>query len=209
MSEIFRFTLIGDGPSDRALLPIIEWVLLEAGVVRGIKAEWADAASLPRVADGLRARLQAAVLLFPCDILFVHRDAEAQDPQLRHLEIRDAAAALTEVTVAVVPVRMTEAWLLFDEKAVRRAAGNPNGSMPLDLPRGARAESIADPKEHLVSLLKSASGLHGRHLRKFTSNLSQACALVSQHAESFAPLRMLSAFQAFEARTRQALEICG
>ena len=28
---------------------------------------------------------------------------------------------------SVIPVRMREAWLLFDETAIRKAAGNPSG----------------------------------------------------------------------------------
>jgi hypothetical protein len=36
--------------------------------------------------------------------------------------------------IPVVPVRMTEAWLLADEFAIRSAPGNPNGTQSLDLP---------------------------------------------------------------------------
>jgi hypothetical protein len=36
--------------------------------------------------------------------------------------------------VCVVPVRMMEAWLLIDEMAIRRVAGNPNGRIPIELP---------------------------------------------------------------------------
>ncbi len=39
------------------------------------------------------------------------------------------------VTVPIVPVTMTEAWLLFDERAIRRAADNPAGENSLQLPR--------------------------------------------------------------------------
>ena len=34
--------------------------------------------------------------------------------------------------MGIVPVRMTEAWLLLDESAIRRVAGRPHGDEPLD-----------------------------------------------------------------------------
>jgi hypothetical protein len=34
----------------------------------------------------------------------------------------------------VVPVRMTKAWLTVDEAAIRKAARNPLGTAPLELP---------------------------------------------------------------------------
>lgn len=89
MDEI-QITLISDGSSDRALLPIITWVLKERAGARLVQSEWADLGRLPQPPQGLRDRILSAIDLFPCDVLFVHRDAEAEDPELRHKEIRDA-----------------------------------------------------------------------------------------------------------------------
>jgi len=41
--------------------------------------------------------------------------------------VREIREAVTHPHVALVPVRMTEAWFLHDEEAIRRASGNPNG----------------------------------------------------------------------------------
>jgi hypothetical protein len=60
---------------------------------------------------------------------------------------------------------MTEAWLLLDETAIRRAAGNPRGQIALNLPNGAAVERLADPKEALSEALRSASELTGRRLK--------------------------------------------
>jgi len=38
MDEV-RYTLISDGPSDRALIPILTWVLREKGDVTRVQAE--------------------------------------------------------------------------------------------------------------------------------------------------------------------------
>ena len=109
--------------------------------------------------------------LYPCDLLFVHRDAEGVPHRSRVEEIEIAMQEVRAVHegaglpphVVVVPVRMTEAWLLFDEAAIRRAAGNPNGRVSLQLPPG-DPEEIADPKQLLHDLLRTASELGGRRL---------------------------------------------
>ncbi len=62
---------------------------------------------------------------------------------------------------------MTEAWLLADEAAIRRAAGSPSGRVDLGLPTFAELERLADPKQRLHEALKVASGYTGRRLRNF------------------------------------------
>jgi hypothetical protein len=200
MDEI-RYTLISDGPSDRALIPILNWVLREKGDVSRIQAEWADLGRLPKPPRSLRARILCAIDLFPCDLLFVHRDAERQDPKTRCEEILSAVreAALQGFktpAVCVVPVQMTEAWLLFDECAIRHAAGNPNGKSPLSLPKLSEIEQIPDPKANLFKVLRDASGLRGRHLKKF--NPGQARVRITELIADFSSLRALRAFQNLE-----------
>jgi hypothetical protein len=200
MDEI-RYTLISDGSSDRALLPIITWVLRARGGVNRIQPEWADLNRLPRPPKALQDRILAAIDLFPCDLLFVHRDAEREDPEHRYEEIRDAlkeasARDFKTPAVCVVPVTMTEAWLLFDEPSIRQAAGNPNGKSPLNLPELNKIELILDPKKHLSIILHEASGLSGRRLKTF--NLSGAQIRITDLIEDFSPLRNLRAFQRLE-----------
>jgi hypothetical protein len=98
--------------------------------------------------------------------------------------------------VCVIPVRMTEAWLMFDETAIRRASGNPNGNVPLDLPPLKNLESLADPKEVLHKALCKASQRHGRRLKKWRPD--EAVAWITHHAGDFSPLRQLPAFAALE-----------
>ena len=94
---------------------------------------WADFSHMPRQNDNA-ARWRIAFEFYPCDVLFVHRDAEAQLPAFRREEVTRALAHTEIPHVPVIPVRMTEAWLLADENAIRRAAGNPNGDEELNLP---------------------------------------------------------------------------
>jgi len=107
--------------------------------------------------------------------------------------------------VKIVPVRMTEAWLLHDEAAIRSAAGNPNGTVPLDLPRGSRAEQEIDPKARLHEAILAASGLAGRRRARLKSRVRDRSRRVADLIENYEPLRRLRAFQAFEEDLRDAL----
>jgi hypothetical protein len=96
---------------------------------------------------------------------------------------------------------MTEAWLLSDATAIRRAAGNPNGTMKLDIPTISRLEQLSDPKALLHELLEIASGLHGRHLKGFLP--ATKARLVAAYTRDFSCLRSLPAFRRLEDDTKQ------
>lgn len=76
MNEI-RYTLLGDGSSDKALIPLLNWLLREHYENYAIQPTWAEL-HLKRGARGLSERIRKSVELYPCDLLFVHRDAENQ-----------------------------------------------------------------------------------------------------------------------------------
>ena len=200
-----QFTLFADGPTDRALLPVLGWLIRETHRPDTIAHEFLSKPEL-RSDLSFTAQLQTALDFAPCDILFIHRDAEKQDPQLRYDQIGKAIALLSASHakiphVCVVPVRMTEAWLLADERAIRKAAANERGTAQIDLPKLSRIESLPDPKAKLHELLRAASGKNGRRLASFDT--SEAAALVPGHMSSFAPLRQLGAFKRLEADLRQ------
>ena len=199
MDEL-RYTLVADGSSDRALIPIINWVLRENGRVRIARGTNADFRRTRKPKD-LAEKLLLAVELFPCDMLFVHRDAERQDAASRYQEIAEAAKTSfhgrqQRPYICVVPIRMQEAWLLIDEAAIREAAGNPNGTTALSLPTIGNLESLSDPKTVLHRALKLASGRQKRRLKSFDT--FGAAALVPEYVTDFSPLRKLSAFQRLE-----------
>lgn len=199
----FRYTLVSDGSSDRALLPILTWLIKQHKPGIAIQQDWADLGRLPSPPRTLSNKMVLAQQLWPSDLLFVHRDAEGMSEEDRLIEVRDALGeaerhvALPPV-VTVVPVRMHEAWLLFNEDAIRCAAGNPNGRVTLNLPAMRRIEDLANPKEMLHQMLSIASGLTGRRLKRFNS---PACAwAVSKYVHDFSQLRQLSAFENLERR---------
>ncbi|KAB7729107.1 DUF4276 family protein [Rudanella paleaurantiibacter] len=202
MSEI-TYTLLGDGSSDKALVPIINWTLERHFPDLIIQSQWADFSQLrnPPPINQLSKRIAVALQLFPCNWLFVHRDAEKQTVEMRQQEIDDAwreqkKTASQYQIVSVIPVRMTEAWLLIDEQAIRVAAANPSGKQRIQLPSVRLLESLSDPKNKLKQLLREASGLQGRRLQQF--NESKAIQLVAQNIQDFSALKNLSAYAQFE-----------
>ncbi len=198
----FRYTLVTDGSSDRALIPILTWLLREHGVSQPIQAEWADLRRLPLPPKKLLERIKWSLELYPCDLLFVHRDAETASLRKRREEIRQALAELSnpiwsdDLTVCVVPVRMQEAWLLLSETAIRTAAGNPQGRRLLDLPAIKDLESLRNPKSVLHRLLRQASELRGRRLKSFSA--AKQVQRVAEFTSDFTPLLALSAFASLE-----------
>lgn len=210
MSEL-RYTLVTEGSSDAALMPILTWLLRENGI-QLVQAEWADL-SESRVSGrgSLSWKIQEAARLYPCDLLFVHRDADRSSVETRKQEIYRAVDNTDSwndlPVVCVIPVRMQEAWLLFDEDAIRHAADNRNGRMPLNLPPLHRLEDEPNPKTVLHDCLRTASGRTGRRLRKF--RVSQKARRVTEYIEDFSPLRTLSAFTALEQDLREIIESNG
>ena len=195
------FTLLPDGQSDRALVPILRWTLRQQASADCIfNGDWANLSRLRHVPRELHARIKTAVDLYPCDILFIHRDAEAPESQPRFEEITEALGKARlpghVSNIAVVPVQMTEAWLLFDERAIRRAAGNPNGRVALPLPDWRRAESLSKPKEILFEALRAASELPARRQRAL--DVERARARIVDFIDDFSPLHELPSFRRLE-----------
>jgi len=89
---------------------------------------------------------------------------------------------------------------LFDEQAIRWAAGNENGKMPLKLPSLKSIEQLPDPKEVLNNLLREASGLN-RHRRSHIP-VSLYAQQVAEYIEDFTPLQQLSALQHLQAQIK-------
>lgn len=196
--------LLGEGSSDRALLPILRWLLPRCTPV-DVKIDWVDTQRFRIRSHKLAEKVKAALLVQPCDLLFVHRDADRQDPQLRYEEIHVATGAKPHIPV--VPVRMTEAWLLIDERAMRAAVGRVSGRQPLDLPPLSRIEAIADPKRVLRETLVRAHGATGHRAQRLdpVSALHRLADLV----EDWSALRQLPSFQRLEADTRETLGALG
>ncbi len=201
MRPDLRYTLLSDGSSDAALLPILDWLLIENGVTAPIQRQWADLRPLRTPPKTLTDRIRLSLELFPGDLLFIHRDAENLPYLERANEIYEALHQINHSPlppyVLVIPVRMTEAWLLFDESAIRFAAGNRNGQNSLQLPDPRTVENLPDPKAELYRLIQEASDLHGRRLKQL--NPRERVRHITAVVSDFSPLRSLAAFRILEA----------
>lgn len=195
-------TLVTDGSSDKLLAPLIE-LLFSAHTELPYQVNCAE--GLPPLSSGLKARMNSALELFPCDFLFVHRDAEGVEATVRLQEIETSwpDSQQTAVLICVVPVRMTEAWLIANEEPIRLAVGNPNGTELLGLPAVKNIESLSDPKGILFAALKAASGLNASRKRRF--NPHQFRHRVSELTDDLEPLRKLSSFRHLEAQVQKYL----
>ena len=187
------YVLIADGNSDRALDAVVRWALRH----QAPEAEIGEARFVRR-RQSVAATIASSVESYEPSLVFVHRDAENLPWEARRQEIPNI-----ESVVAVIPVRMTEAWLLIDEQALRSAAGNPNGRERLDMPRPQTLERMSDPKDRLETLLCAASGLSGRRRKAFS--FPNARARLASLIEDFGVLLGLPAFQSFLKELETAL----
>ena len=164
-----RFLLVCEGSSDATLISHISRLLIHYGISDPEGNSWDKKGTLAqRIKNGI-------TYIERCDLLFVHRDADASretrsaGSERRFAEIEEAVedSGFTGPWVGIVPVRMTESWLLVDEAAIRYVAGRPGNNTTLDLPPLRRVELEFDPKARLAEALITASGTAGRRRKRF------------------------------------------
>ena len=190
-----RAVLVCDGKSDAALEHPFRWLLKHHGFSGTLDFQVVyPSATEP---GKLEKHLLNAVENWTPGLLLIHRDAESQTYEARLLEIQTAIRNLNIVSwIPVIPVRMLESWLLFDEKAIRLASGNPRGTSKLNIPRKiGQLETLSDPKNVLFEALRTASELSGRRLQKFVPDRHRH--LVAEEITDFSPILKLPAFGEF------------
>ncbi len=90
MNAEINYTLLADGSSDEVLIPIISWVLRQHFPDVLIQAVFANLSRLKVPPKALEDRIKRATEYYPCDVLFVHRDAENANYEERRKEIQEA-----------------------------------------------------------------------------------------------------------------------
>lgn len=192
-------TLLADGSSDRVLLRMIDFVLDEY-CPDPFTTAFAEELDTP--SRTLSERIQKAQELYPCHLLFVHRDAEKESVNKREQEIHEAMRVNSQLPfIYIIPVRMTETWLLLDEQAIRKAACNPNGASKLDIPKANKLESHTDPKAMVFAALEKATELPPNRLRRFDRN--RARLQISGFISDCSVLRQLPSFRHFESQVEK------
>ncbi|WP_086823276.1 hypothetical protein [Streptomyces sp. NRRL B-24572] len=205
-----RALYLCEGSSDTGLRFHIEAIAADMG--REILVTVPELDRLPKkpgrtVEDKLRAAQQLSDSGHAYDLVVIHRDSDSGPPDRRRTEIAEAVATVSPgvAHVPVIPVRMLEAWLLLDQAAIREVAGNPNGKVPLNLPKPARVESVSDPKAVLKQAIATASEERGRGLQKLQARFSANRARLLQMLDRAGPVKQLASWQSFTDDLRDAL----
>lgn len=201
--ESIKYTLIGDGSSDKVLLNIIRWVFNDLYPTLPIKDTFADFSKIsnPPKKNDILHQYDFASNYYPFDILFYHRDSEKLTKTIIEERKNEIYSKLEPTkkknVICVIPKSMMETWLLINEKAIKEAAGNRNYKRDIKLPKINTLENIKDTKKILHDELKAANGNN----RKF--NVHKAVHLVSEYIEDYSPLRNLEAFQIMESELKE------
>lgn len=187
MNRQLTWSVVADGGTDRLLVPIIQWAIHRLDPdVEILEPEFRKRHG--SVVDFLGG-YESGVML-----VFVHRDSENLSLQQR---LREFEAVTQPNVVPVVPVQMSEAWILFDGAAVAKAAGSP--ASRVSVPAIAEIEGISNPKERLDQLLFRAAGSPtGRRGRNFKRSIVDRRVSVAEYVSDYAPLGHLSAFRRFQ-----------
>ncbi|WP_134980539.1 hypothetical protein [Xanthomonas axonopodis] len=162
------FVLTGEGLSDLNLVDHIETLLIRAGFLE-VSGTRFDPSRLPmHVGHSVREKLQVLTELYPsADVIFVHRDADAQGMAARQKEIKAACDGIcdSDLVIPTIPVRMLETWLLVDSRAIRRVAGKMGQDKIECIPALKNLEHVADSKKLLLDALCECSELQGIKLK--------------------------------------------
>ena len=143
MSEYWRCAFIGEGTSDNRLAKVLERLLMSMRPGADVNLEpheWTG-----RRPNNAEEKIKA-LAEEPYDLIFVHRDADNAGIEAR---IKECRSPDDDRVVPVIPVRMTEAWVLADlwsEESFQAWAAGKGLSRKV-------IEGLADPKRTLEEYL--------------------------------------------------------
>jgi hypothetical protein len=189
---------VGEGSSDRPLADLVKLLFLDRGVLLNLSSP--DFAQLrDHVGSRLDQKMSVGLSLMgeSPDVVIVHRDTDNRDRTVRYDEMLRAYenAKPADHMVPIIPVRMTEAWLLLDEAAIREVAGNPNGRNPLGLPRGVSVERNSNPKQLLEQAILAAADVTGRKRKCLSQRFYQNRRSLLERLDRFGPITHLPSWQ--------------
>jgi hypothetical protein len=182
------YVLVADGGTDRALTSIVDWAIHRLDpAVEILEPEFRKREG--SVQDFLHAFQTDAM------IVFVHRDGESATLEERLAEFE---AIERNDVVPIVPIRMTEAWLLISGPAIAVAADHPGAD--ITVPPIGQLGTIADPKHRLEVLLLQAAGQPtGRRRKRFLRSIVDRRVNVASLIGDFSLLESVPAFERFQA----------
>ncbi len=166
--------LYAEGPSDHLFLPIViqrtSRQLLEQHKQMAVRVLPVKSIELNRTGLGQAEYIaQAAAKAVDCNALVVHSDADHPTAEIALRDryepgyelvrqMREQGQEACELLLPLIPIQMTEAWILADhEVLLQRVIGTNMSAQNLGLPTRARQiEANADPKETLNTAIRRA-----------------------------------------------------
>jgi hypothetical protein len=142
-------------------------------------------------------------------VLCVHADADDDiDANVQKNKIKPAFEAvamqnerLCKNLVAIIPVRMTEAWMLADKELLKQEIGTHKSDSELGLAR--RAETIADPKAAIENAIRITFEDSTRRKRNRSLDISELYLPMGQKL-SLEKLALLPSYVKFRNAVREA-----
>lgn len=215
MSNILTIGYTTEGTTDvRFLESIIERTFVEAamdckGVIDVFTPEWIKTQA-QTFNDSVLEAAEAAETQ-GLMVLCVHTDADdALDERARDERIDPSfkkvhdtqEQSICKNLIAMVPVQMTEAWLLADEEALLRAMMSTASLSTLGIENS--PESYSDPKTKIKEAIRNAhKNRPKRHRQQLT--IADLYGPVGQQCD-LNKLRLLPSFRKFEEEVRTALQ---
>lgn len=145
-------------------------------------------------------------------MLFVHTDADCNDdsivfnskilPAKTFLEEQDDKLVCKKV-VAIVPVQMTEAWMLADKNLLKDEIGIDGTDIDLGIHR--RPEEISNPKAVIESIIRLSKERQVKRKRRSGLNISDLYQIIGQKIE-LSELESLPSYNKFKSSLREVLK---
>ena len=157
--------------------------------------------------------LQAAHNAIDYHALVVHADADHRTNEKAFLERFKPGYALVQNQtnvckhlVPIIPIQMTEAWMLVDHMALQDAIGTEMTARDLGLPPKARlVENDSDPKKTLHFVLQKANAHRPRRQRHNQASLSTLYSLLGREI-NLERLQQVPSYQQFESDLTDTLK---
>ncbi len=142
-------------------------------------------------------------------VLCVHADADDVTDHTTFLNkirpafsvVEETDEALCKNLVAIVPIYMTEAWMLADKELLKEEIGTGKSEEELGLLR--EPESVADPKELIKEAIRIAFADDTRRRRNRSLHIAELYQPLGQKI-TLEKLKSLSSYQKFRQGVREA-----
>ncbi|MDI9878424.1 DUF4276 family protein [Flectobacillus longus] len=148
-------------------------------------------------------------------LLCVHTDADdSDDSNVMEAKIRPAITSLNEtneaefckILVSVIPVHMTEAWMLADKELLKSEIGTQKTNVDLGI--HSAPESIADPKGTINNAIRIAQSDLTRRKRNRGLDISELYQIIGQKID-LSKLENLDSFRQFKENLKSAFRELG